>query len=115
MEAKLLLDAVADFIAGLTLEGRDAFHARVAVNALAIVAREIEQDPAAAEAQALSAFGGPAALCAGLRDGTLDLDTPGLLDALVTANLARLAVDNPRYATFVRRSAPKLDDAAVQR
>lgn len=104
MEAKVLLDAVAEFIAGLALEGRDAFHARVAVNALAIVAREIELDPAATEAAALAAFGGHAAVCAGLRDGTIGLATPGLLDALVAANLARLAVDNPRYSTFVRRT-----------
>ncbi len=108
-DATALVAAVREFLGGLRLEGRDAFHAKVAGNVLAIVERELAQDPDAAEYTALGTT--RAEVCEKLRDGTLSLTTPGLLDALVAANLARLAVDNPRYSTFVRRSAA----AAVQR
>jgi hypothetical protein len=112
--ARDLVGAVREFIAGLGLEGRDAFHAKVAANALAIVERELEQGPDAAEVAALASIsrgeGGEvtdlrSAICAALRDGTFTPATPGLLDALITANLPRLAVDNPRYSTFLRRTA----------
>ncbi len=141
--ARDLVAAVREFIAGLALEGREGFHAKVAANALAIVEREMGQGPDAAELDALSPFindrhpgepschpregGDPrslppvtlgprlrgddnsgairSAICTALRDGTLAPATPGLGDALVTANLARLAVDNPRYSTFLRRTA----------
>nr|WP_295661029.1 DUF6285 domain-containing protein [Polymorphobacter sp.] len=115
--ARDLVAAVREFIAGLGLEGRDAFHAKVAANALAIVERELEQVPDAAEVAALASLhrgeGGEAAdlrsaICTALRSGTLTTTTPGLLDALTAANLARLAVDNPRYSTFLRRSADAL-------
>lgn len=133
--ARDLVAAVREFIAGLGLEGRDGFHAKVAANALAIVERELEQGPDAAEVEALASMGmssprtrgpkvttvatlGPrvrgddreevadlrSTICTALRDGTLTPATPGLLEALVTANLARLAVDNPRYSTFLRRT-----------
>ena len=104
-----LIAAVRDFLSGLKLDGRDAFHARVAGNVLAIVERELAQDPGTAEAAALGMP--PADVCARIRDGSLTLATPGFLDALVAANLARLAVDNPRYSTFVRRTG----DTAAQR
>jgi hypothetical protein len=135
-DAATLLAAVRDFLGGLRLEGRDAFHAKVAGNVLAIVERELTERPDAGEAAALHKLRrhpgesrdpwpaglGPgvrrddgvdgielaalrADICVGLRDGRLTLATPGLLDALVAANLARLAVDNPRYSTFLRRTA----------
>jgi hypothetical protein len=84
------------------LPGRLAFHAKVAANSLAIVERELEQDPDAAEATALAAFGGVSALCEALRDGRLDPADPAVLRAIRRGVLARLAVDNPRYATFAR-------------
>lgn len=131
-----LLDAVRAFIAGLQLDGRDAFHAKVAGNVLAIVARELAQRPDVAEAIALksldhaphqdrhtreggddergigdNAEGGDgcvgagalsAEVCAAIRSGALTVATPGLLDALIGAMTARLAVDNPRYSTLAR-------------
>jgi hypothetical protein len=102
--AKALLEAVQLFLreAEGALSGRLAFHAKVAGNALGIVVRELEQDPDAAEARALAAFGGVAAACAALRDGTLDPSDPALLAAVRAGALARLAVDNPRYSTFAR-------------
>lgn len=108
-DAAALIAAVRDFIAGLRLEGRDAFHAKVAGNVLAIVERELAQNADTVEVAALGMS--PAELCARVRAGQLTLAAPGLLDAVVAANLARLAVDNPRYSTFVRRTAP----AAPQR
>lgn len=94
------------------LEGRYAFHARVAVNALAIVERELEAGP-----------GGAAAEHARLRqllerDGTLDelnrefarrirareidpLDA-GLRDHLWETTLEKVGVDQPRYSRYRR-------------
>jgi hypothetical protein len=112
IEAAALIDAVAMFIAELEpdLKGRRAFHAKVAQNALAIVARELAQRPQAREAALLSAVVGEgddvdglrANLCADLRDGRKSADTPGLIDALLAVAMAKCAVDNPRYATFKR-------------
>jgi hypothetical protein len=86
------------------LTGRLAFHAKVAANALATVERELAQDPDAAEAAAFAPLGGVGSVCAGLRDGRLDPLDPALLRAVRAGALARLAVDNPRYATFGRLS-----------
>lgn len=113
-----LIDATADAPAMLT--GREAFHARVAANALAIVERELGGDAAAAEIAALAPFTradaasellattaaavitNRAAICALLRARAIDAGTPGLVDALIVATCARLAVDNPRYSTLAR-------------
>ncbi len=112
IEATTLIEAVRMFLAELEpeLSGRRAFHAKVAGNALAIVARELAQAPQARE-QALLAgvlgHGGDldglrAELCAALRDGRMGEGTPGLVDGLLAVALAKCAVDNPRYATFKR-------------
>lgn len=115
-DAAALIAAVREFIADFESDGRAAFHVKVAGNVLAIVERELAQKPDAAEAAVLASLTvdaesmGTQALradvCAAIRDGRLGVATPGLLDALVAANLARLAVDNPRYSTFLRRTAP---------
>jgi hypothetical protein len=99
-----LVEAVQIFLkeAEGQLQGRLAFHAKVAANALAIVARELSLQPDAAEAEALAPFGGPTAVCEALRDGGLATDDPALLRAIRHAVLARLATDNPRYATYGR-------------
>ena len=103
-----LLEAVAAFLAEIEpgLTGRAAFHAKVAGNVLAVVARELDQQPERAEAAAFAHLLGPGAtaadVCQRLRDGSLTIATPGLLDALLAATTARLAVDNPRYSTFGR-------------
>jgi hypothetical protein len=102
--ATQLIEAVQLFLkeAEGELKGRLAFHAKVAGNALAIVARELAQQPDAAEERALAPFGGADALCEGLRSGALDPMDKGLLVAIRQGVLARLSVDNPRYATFSR-------------
>lgn len=89
------------------LKGHTAFHARVAVNALDIVLRELAHAPALAEAErkGLSAFvdGAPLAdmnqaLCMKIRDGALGLATPGLLEHLEVTTRGKLAVDQPNYS-----------------
>jgi Domain of unknown function (DUF6285) len=77
--ASELLDAVREFLTGQVMpatSGQLAFHARVAANALAIVARELELGPASPDA-------GPA--------------DPLSPDDLAVGVAARLAVANPRY------------------
>ena len=115
IEAAALLDAVAAFLKSIEpeLSARNAFHAKVAGNALAIVGREIAAQPRAAERSALAGFLGHdagldalrAEICGRLRAGQLTPETPGLLGVLIDAALAKVAVDNPRYATFVRMQA----------
>lgn len=112
-----LVEAVHAFLQEIeaSLVGRQAFHAKVAGNVLGIVERELRQQPERAEADALSRILGHdapladlrAEVCAALRDGRLTADTPGLLDELTAATLARLAVDNPRFSTYRRLKEPK--------
>jgi hypothetical protein len=110
-----LLEAVRSFIEGQAiprLEGRTAFHARIAANALAIVERELELGPAqeAAELARLEVLlGGTGALeelnrelCRRIRAGEMDLATAGLAEHLRETTLAKLAVDQPRYAAYRR-------------
>lgn len=109
-----LVTAVREFIekhAIPQLSGRTAFHGRVAANALAIVARELEQGPAAeaAETASLRALlgqdGTPEALnrelCRRLREGRIDPMDPALARHLVATTLAKVAIDQPTYAGFV--------------
>lgn len=104
-----LVGAVSAFLERLTpdLPPREAFMARVAQNALGIVARELAQGPdaeAAAKVQ-LSALLGregsaealTADLCQALREGAIDSETPGLLATLKAITLAQLAIDQPDY------------------
>ena len=108
--AEELLDAVAGWIDGVRseLNPRDAFLARVAANALSVVRRELVQGAAAeaAATQRLSALLGQdgslaelnADLCARLREGAMDRDTPGLLAALKANIVEQIAIDQPNYA-----------------
>ena len=117
IEATALLEAVAAFLKGIEpeLSPRNAFHAKVAGNALAIVRREIDAAPYDVERAALARFLGHdagidalrAEMCGRLRAGQLTPEAPGLLAALIDATLAKVAVDNPRYATYVRMQGPR--------
>jgi hypothetical protein len=110
-----LVTAARDFIertAMPKLEGHAAFHARVAANALGIVARQLEQAPRAeaeelARLRALLGHDGPLEaqnreLCARIREGSLGLETPGLAEHLRATTLAKLAVDQPKYSGYLR-------------
>ncbi|MFN9776067.1 MAG: DUF6285 domain-containing protein [Burkholderiales bacterium] len=100
------------------LSGRAAFQARVVANVLDIARRELERGPAAdaAELARLRALlGAPdtdplpglrAALCDAIREGRVTLDTPGLADHLWADTMARLAIEQPAYPSFVREARP---------
>jgi hypothetical protein len=82
-------------------EGRLRFHARVAVNVLAIVERELVLGPAQAEAHAerLAQLGvaDDAELARRIRSGELD-DRLDEVKAIVAASVRdKLTVANPRY------------------
>jgi len=121
-----LIDAVSEFISrdvAPTLTGRLAFHARVAVNALAIVRRELLQGPDAdrADEQRLAALlgeaGDPAALteelCRRIAAGEIAADNPALIDHLWATTLDTLAIDQPGYATYRRIIAANSDNGGA--
>ena len=105
-----LVEAVARWIDSVRpgLPPRDAFLARVAANALGVVRRELIAGPAAAAAARarladLLGHEGSIAelnaeLCARLRTGSMDRDTPGLLAALRANITDQIAIDQPSYA-----------------
>ena len=99
-----LVEAVREFVERDVMaatEGRVQFHARVAVNALGIVQRELELGPAMADAhrarlEALG-FGDDAGLAAAIRAGALD-DRYAQVKAAVWESVRdKLRVANPRY------------------
>jgi hypothetical protein len=106
-----LVDAVREFLemrAMPELKGHTAFHARVAANALAIVARELERAPQAAHEE-LGRLRGllrkdgtleelNRELCRRIRARELTLDTPGLADHLESTIRDKVAIDQPGYS-----------------
>jgi hypothetical protein len=116
--ASELLAAVAGFLReeiSPTLSGRLAFHARVAVNVLEMVRRELALGPAAVEGEgarlkALLRRDGSladleAALCEAIAGGEVDPNDPALVGHLWATTLDTLAVDQPNYATYRRAAA----------
>lgn len=59
--------------------------------------------PHAGAGDALAAL--RASLCDALRDGRIDLDTPGLAEHLWADVLARVAIEQPGYPSYVREAA----------
>ncbi len=86
------------------------FQARVAANAVDLVAREMRlgaqaQDQAHGRLQTLLGQEGSlatleSALCTGLRLGEIAADAPGLQEHLWATTLAKLAIDQPTYAPY---------------
>jgi hypothetical protein len=110
-----ILDATSAFLREVAvpqLSGHAAFHARVAANALDLVKRELELRPAAerdehARLRSLLQQDGSleelnAALSGRIAAGAVDLNTPGLAEHLWATTLAKLAVDQPTYASYRR-------------
>ena len=110
-----LVASVRDFLrhhAMPLLKDHAAFHARVAANALDIVERELQQAPEqnAAELKRLKNLLDQDGdldslnrkLCAAIRKGEMNSETPGLIDHLWSTTLAKVAVDQPKYATYKR-------------
>ncbi len=104
-----LLEAVMEWLAESqpTRQGRDAYLALVARNALATVLRELQQGPAmvSGSANRLSDLLNMQAEPAELRDmlieqirtGKIAANNPALLVHLAAETKARLAIDQPKY------------------
>ena len=112
-----LTKAVADFLrSDITpmISGHNAFKLRVAINALDLVMRQLtlEDGSDAAEALRLAkllGMQGPLleqnrALAEKIAKGEVDLATPGLPEHLWQTTLAKLAVDQPNYASYKREA-----------
>ena len=110
-----LTKAVADFLRNdiaPEISGHNAFKLRVAVNVLDLVTRQLKlgQLSDAAEAARLTRLLGMEgsllelnrALADRIARGELDLQTPGLADHLWQTTMAKLAVDQPNYASYKR-------------
>lgn len=106
-----LVDALVGFVENVcapNLKDRDAFLARVAVNALGTIRRELEQgqameDAAVERLSALLSQDGDyetlnRALCEAIREGGIGLSTPGLFAHLKSETMDRVAIDQPKYA-----------------
>ena len=115
-----LIRAVADFLRNditPAISGHSAFKLRVAINALDLVTRQLalEQGSDTEEAARLSDLlgaDGPLgelnrALADRIAKGELDLQTPGLADHLWQTTMAKLAVDQPNYASYRREAEGK--------
>lgn len=125
-----LIAAVADFIeqkAAPQLDAHTAFHAKVAVNALRIVQREVERELRAGQAgssadaaelarlRALCATddGVEATvaalnreLCDRIADGRIPADGAALRQHLMQSVLERMAVDSPKYPSLAAATPP---------
>ena len=110
-----LTKAVADFLRNdITpmVSGHNAFKLRVAINILDLVTRQLtlEEGGDAAESERLAKLLGVQgslieqnrALAEKIAKGEVDLATPGLSEHLWQTTLAKLAVDQPNYASYKR-------------
>jgi hypothetical protein len=112
-----LLEATASFLREVAvpqLSGHASFHARVAANALDIVKRELELRPAAerdehTRLKALLHTDGSldelnSLLSRRIAAGELGLQTPGVAEHLWATTLAKVAIDQPTYASYRRET-----------
>jgi hypothetical protein len=115
-----LTKAVADFLRNditALISGHNAFKLRVAINILDLVTRQLtlEEGSDAAEADRLAKLLGAEgslielnrALAEKIAKGEVDLATPGLSEHLWQTTLAKLAVDQPNYASYKREMGRK--------
>ncbi len=109
-----LLDAVRDFLKAEVLprlDGTGKYHLQVAVNALSILGRELSSGVQfdAAEQERLGALLGATGareelnrlLCTRIRERQFTYRDPTLLDHLMRTAMAKMSIDNPKYATYV--------------
>jgi hypothetical protein len=110
-----LTGAVADFLRNditPVISGHNAFKLRVAINILDLVTRQLTLAEASDDAEAarlgklLDTQGSlielNRMLAEKIASGELDLKTPGLSEHLWQTTLAKLAVDQPNYASYKR-------------
>ena len=115
-----LIKAVADFLRNdiaPMISGHNAFKLRVSINALDLSTRQLalEQGSDAAEVSRLSQLLGKQgslgelnrALADRIAKGEVDLQTPDLADHLWQTTMAKLAVDQPNYASYKREMEGK--------
>ncbi len=115
-----LIKAVADFLRdhiAPQITGHAAFKLRVGINALDLVTRQLtlaghsDADELARLKELLGADGSLRELNTILSDrlasGEIDLATPGLQDHLWRTTMAKLAVDQPNYASYRRELGQK--------
>jgi Domain of unknown function (DUF6285) len=113
-----LTKAVADFLRNdITpmISGHNAFKLRVAINALDLIVRQLTQEEGSstAEAERLAKLLGVEgslleqnrALAERIAKGEIDLATSGLSEHLWQTTLAKLAVDQPNYASYKRETS----------
>lgn len=108
-----ILATVAAFLRDVAmpqLQGHASFTARVAMNAVELVRREIELRPAADHCEwgrlaallgqdgSLEALNGE--LASQIRDGRIDIHSTALLDHLWQTTMDKLAIDQPGYASY---------------
>lgn len=111
--AEELLETVHDFLMNVAvnkLDGHDAFHARVAANSVNIVRRGMNLSPEhdREERQRLQDLLDQDGdlmtlnqeLCRRIRAGEIALDSEPLKHHLRETTLAKLAVDQPKYASY---------------
>jgi hypothetical protein len=119
-----LTKAVADFLRNdITpmISGHNSFKLRVAINILDLVVRQLtlSEGSDAAEAARLSKLLSVQgtlpelnrALAEKIASGEVDLTTPGLSEHLWQTTLAKLAVDQPNYASYKREMGRANDGA----
>ena len=97
------------------IKGAANFQLRIAINALELVARQLVLTPGsdAAELQSLERLFGRtgtldelnATLCGAIADGSAKLERRELQRHLWSTTMAKLAVDQPSYATYKRALA----------
>jgi hypothetical protein len=110
-----MLDAVARLLRDTLIPQLPAdtvFQARVAANAVDLVAREIRlgaaaQTDATTRLKVLLTLDASlpeleAELASRIREGQAGADTPGLMDHLWATTLAKMAIDQPSYASYKR-------------
>ena len=115
-----LLEAAEEFLRKDVLdklEGAQRYHLQVALNALAIVARELALGARleAEESARLAELVGPTGpaceanqvLCAKIRARELTWRDAKLMRHLFATALGKMSIDNPRYATYLRATSPK--------
>jgi hypothetical protein len=110
-----LLNAVQGFLkeeAQPQLSGSVKYHLQVAINALMILGREWESG-ARLDAEeherlkVLMRLSGSreelnALLCARIRERAITYGDPQLMDHLLQSSMAKMSIDNPKYATYLR-------------
>lgn len=108
-----LVDAVRSFLEDdllPSLQGRQRFHTRVAINVLATVERELRHGAEARDQERSGLLGllddpeGDASvddlssrLARAIRDGSIPIDDPALLEHLRRTTAADVAIANPRH------------------